>query len=162
MTVSEFAAKLKLEYFCYDAAPNKIDGKTPFKYTVVIKYKGKEFSTVYTCGAAWVDSYNGRPLPYNELREKVKDARWAPYKIKNLKPRQPKISDVLYSLVMDSLSFEQNPAWENFAHEFGMDTDSRKHYATFEACGKIWGELKTLFGPHFSDFLKCEEDDANG
>ena len=59
--------------------------------------------------------------------------------------REPEPIEVIYSLLCDgqagSLSFE------DFCSDFGYDTDSRRAYATWEACGVNAGKLRVLFAP---------------
>lgn len=47
----------------------------------------------------------------------------------------PTTHDVLDCVLSDALAGEQS--FEDFAHDFGYDTDSREAYATWEVCGKL-------------------------
>lgn len=57
--------------------------------------------------------------------------------------RAPELVEVVYSLLCDyqagSMSFE------DFCGDYGYDTDSRKAFATWEACGVNAGKLGKLF-----------------
>lgn len=56
----------------------------------------------------------------------------------------PSVGEVLYALASDAGYAHES--FEDFAHEFGYDTDSRKAYATWEACQHIADQLSNLFG----------------
>lgn len=55
----------------------------------------------------------------------------------------PKIADVLNCIALDASGIEGN-GFENWCGEYGCDTDSRKAYATFEACQKSARDLRSL------------------
>ena len=54
----------------------------------------------------------------------------------------PKIDDVLYALVMDSVALDQT--FEDWCADYGYDTDSRKAFATYEACCANGKKLKQI------------------
>ncbi len=61
------------------------------------------------------------------------------------KKLQPKISDVLYSLAMDA-SVLDSGSFEDWAVEFGYETDSRKAEAIYHACLDIALKLRNGLG----------------
>lgn len=55
----------------------------------------------------------------------------------------PHPADVLYSIIMDSSAVGQS--FESWCGDMGMDTDSRKAYATYEACQQNADKLARVF-----------------
>lgn len=63
----------------------------------------------------------------------------------------PTLVEVLDSLASDASSADQK--FEQWAADYGYDTDSRKAFATYNACRRIARNLKALLGPHAFDTL---------
>lgn len=57
-------------------------------------------------------------------------------------PTKPKIDDVLYSLVMDSMALGEH--FEDWCDNFGYDSDSKKAFSIYEDCIKNAKKLKAL------------------
>jgi hypothetical protein len=68
----------------------------------------------------------------------------------------PKRRDLLSCLALDATSGDQS--FEDFCSDFGYDTDSRKAYATWEACRESGEKLRDVFGTAFEDFCATEWD----
>lgn len=60
--------------------------------------------------------------------------------------REPELDDVLDSLASDSASYLNARGFEDWAGEYGYDTDSRKAERTFSAVGKQVADLRRLLG----------------
>lgn len=58
---------------------------------------------------------------------------------------EPTIEVVASCLLRDTDSFDSCMDFEDWSATFGYDTDSRKAYATWEACGKIATQIKEMF-----------------
>ena len=56
----------------------------------------------------------------------------------------PKIDDVLYALIMDAEALDYT--FEDWCSNCGYDTDSRKAFATYEACKANGEKLKRIVG----------------
>ena len=56
----------------------------------------------------------------------------------------PQLVDVLHSLVMDAALVWHGQTFEDFCSETGLDTDSRKAEASYNACIGEWELLQTL------------------
>lgn len=65
--------------------------------------------------------------------------------IKGAKPILPEARDVIYSLVMDAHVLDAS-TFEEWASEYGYDTDSRKAEATYRACLDIALKLRNGIG----------------
>lgn len=61
------------------------------------------------------------------------------------KPIPPTAASVLYCLISDAGAIDQS--FDDWAGDFGMDTDSRKALATYEACCDTGRELRRIFTP---------------
>lgn len=71
-------------------------------------------------------------------------------------PKNPELADLLNSLQSDCAGGDQS--FEEFCGDFGYDTDSRKAYATWEACTQIRGRMRSLLRQHYNLFLECTEE----
>lgn len=71
--------------------------------------------------------------------------------------REPKLKEVIYALLSDSQAGSMS--FENFCSEFGHDTDFRRAYATWEACGVSAEKLGKLFSP--DEIEQLEEEFIN-
>lgn len=58
--------------------------------------------------------------------------------------RTPELSDILDAISSDALAGEYD--FEAYCDEFGLDADSRRAYATWEACQKMRADLLTFLG----------------
>ena len=57
----------------------------------------------------------------------------------------PKPADVLHSLLLDGEAFFDGLTFEDWADNFGYDTDSRKAEAMYRACDEIGRKLARMF-----------------
>lgn len=64
-------------------------------------------------------------------------------KVRLAKPRAPHPAGVLHSLILDSSAADQS--FESWCGDFGYDTDSRKAFATYEACQQNADKLRGFF-----------------
>lgn len=67
----------------------------------------------------------------------------------------PKVHDALCNLQADARFGDMS--FEDFCDEFGESSDSRKAYATWEACRDACFAMRKLFGAEFDAFMSCEE-----
>lgn len=72
-----------------------------------------------------------------------------------LRGRMPDRNDVLESLVSDARLGDET--FEDFCADLGLNTDSRKAYATWEACRATGNGLRWLFGPDFDRITEAVE-----
>jgi hypothetical protein len=69
-------------------------------------------------------------------------------------PTAPK---VMACLASDARGTEE-VAFEEWASDFGYDTDSRKAEATFHACQEAAQDLRRFLGKRYAELLQCEEE----
>lgn len=67
---------------------------------------------------------------------------------------KPTIEDILNSLIMDTINIPSS--FEDWASEFGYDTDSRKAEQIYNACLKEDKDLKYILGNKHSQLMECE------
>ena len=66
----------------------------------------------------------------------------------------PKLTGVLDCLASDAASYENATSFEDWANEFGYDTDSRKAEKTYRAIKRQAEQLKRTIGPEaYQDLL---------
>ncbi len=70
--------------------------------------------------------------------------------------KEPTAHDVLVGLFLDADGAEYD--FEDWANEFGLDPDSRKAYATWEACKVIAADLRELFGFDYDEAREAFQD----
>jgi len=79
---------------------------------------------------------------------------------KNGNPVKPELSDILETLAMDCMAGE-HLLFEDFAHEYGYDSDSRKAEKIWRQCQEARGKLMKFFDEHFEVFLTCRDNEVN-
>ena len=71
--------------------------------------------------------------------------------------RQPDLKEVIYALLSDG--YAGSLSFEDFCSDFGYDTDSRKAFATWEACKESGEKLGKLFSGVEIEHLELEFTD---
>jgi hypothetical protein len=64
----------------------------------------------------------------------------------NTEPEPPTLGEVLDCLASDAASVDNARSFEDWASDFGYDTDSRKAKRTYKTCEKQAAKLKALLG----------------
>jgi hypothetical protein len=72
--------------------------------------------------------------------------------------KEPSVDDVLSSLVMDAKTSEYTTSFEDFAHEFGYDADSRKAEKTYKDVMRTGKKVINFLGDDYESFQKKYED----
>ena len=71
---------------------------------------------------------------------------------------EPTAADVLSCLASDASSIDNASSFEDWAADFGYDTDSRKAERTFKACERQAAKLRAfLDASDYQTLLTCEE-----
>lgn len=144
-----------------DRAPEEWDEQASH-FRVTLTKDGRSMSAQYSMGSGHLAAYireriKGKILPWH-INER--DAERALHRVVSVHDKQvynelvqrygngfaPKAESVLDSLAMDASSYENARNFEDFAAEFGYDTDSRKAEAMYRACGDTAKELRHLLG----------------
>jgi hypothetical protein len=73
--------------------------------------------------------------------------------------RQPGAREVLSSLLSDTASTENNASFEEWAGDYGYDTDSRKAERTYKQVVRQAERLRTFLGAKYDAYLWETEQD---
>lgn len=122
------------------------------KWRVMLRRNSAELITDYSTGIGHLQGYRQGDSSLSHsaaIREACKTgnsnsshfARMAGYRIKAI---PPKLADVLHCLLLDSSVLDAG-CFENWAAEFGYDTDSRQAEATYRQCIDIALRLRQLY-----------------
>lgn len=147
--MSEVADRLNLGFSFVSAGPNKVDGKTPFKYVVTLSIGTLTFSTDYGMGAGRV-SFGNREIDFYEMQELKRKGYY------KFTPTPPKLFGVLESLQCDCRCIADAPLWDDFASNLGLNVDSIKEKKIYDKCVEIHLQLRKFFGKEFPNFLAAE------
>lgn len=71
---------------------------------------------------------------------------------------EPTATEVLECLVMDARGLEYTPDFEDWAGDYGYDTDSRQAEKVYKAVNWQTLKLKRFLGGYFDEALKTEEE----
>lgn len=72
--------------------------------------------------------------------------------------REPELSDVMPCLFADASGYERSNGFEDWAQEYGYDTDSRAAERTYRAVEKQSMALRELLGDNFGLYAKQYEE----
>jgi hypothetical protein len=116
-------------------------------WRITISKDGKFLTTDYMQGIGHAPFYNeNNSLKQREMAGQASEKGLGLQKKKSsfyVKLLKPSLTDVLYSLVMDSDVFNYDD-FEDWAECFGYDSDSISHKEIYEACLHIGKQFKKL------------------
>ncbi len=69
---------------------------------------------------------------------------------------EPTAADVLSCLVSDTTGVDNAIDFDDWCHEFGYDTDSRKAEKTYKQCKFMASKVHNFLPDDFEDFAKAE------
>lgn len=118
------------------------------KYRVTINYNGvKVIETDYSMGIGHIPNFKLGFISmdtWDDLKQIFLTGKViGPLRTPG-KPIEPDMNDVLYCLLMDGRAI--NSTFEDWAIEYGYDTDSRKAEAVYQACIEIGLTLQRHLG----------------
>jgi hypothetical protein len=76
-----------------------------------------------------------------------------------LQGNEPKPAEVMDALLSDAVSYDGVASFEEWATEYGYDTDSRRAEGMYRACGETSRRLRTYLGTDVFDALVNAERD---
>lgn len=106
------------------------EGWEHYAWTVRLHYQGRSMESPWRAGIAHVTKTRRVHYPGEHL----------------LKPTEPTAADLLESLMLDASSYENAGSFEEWATDYGMDTDSRKAAEVYDTCGRLARDLARLLG----------------
>lgn len=159
-TIDRLGLTTTSQFVPFSASRNAAEKFPSLNWKVTLLCNGREvLTTDYMAGSAHAPSYK-QTLGRDPQEKRDRDSRvaWecengrpAP-KFGNLRNRaigpatiEPKASDVIYSLVMDSDVLDSG-GFESWASDHGFDADSRKAEAIYRACLDIALKLRAAIG----------------
>ena len=80
----------------------------------------------------------------------------SPYNMGSAHDKPPSAQDVIWALALDAQAGTNT--FEEFAGDFGYDTDSRSAFATWEQCRDIELRLRRMFGEKFDALLEWSNE----
>ena len=132
---------------------------TSIRFDCVLTRNGREvWSGPYNLGVGHlkaitdIERANGK-LPRNAAPTQAQLAALTCYAA--AERLQPKLADVLHSLLSDGSAFFDGLTFEDWASDFGYDTDSRKAEAMFRECDAIGRKLARAFKPEELESLRA-------
>lgn len=132
-TLKNMGLSCTFEFVPFSSSRNKDNKQPSLNYQVMCLYNGKLFlTTEYTMGCAHVPGYrqNDRSIDRTNM---IREACERGYILFPRRTILPNIADVYYSIVMDSDVLDYGN-FENWAAEFGYDSDSIKAEKLYRMC----------------------------
>lgn len=128
-----------------------------YQWRITLTFEGRSWSTNFYMGLGnAVTERFGRGIPATgEMLRAASGKHTLGYA--HVSPRTPTAPEVLQSLQHDCASAE-HLLFEDFAAEYGYDTDSRAAEAIWRQCIEIKGQLQKLFRGDFETFTACTEE----
>ena len=154
---------LEAKFVPFSQSRNKAEKHRSLNWTVTVKRNGRDvLSTDYSAGIAHCPSYDKKPpaawdrparmwpgmVAEFETESGFQAApftAWGGLRANKAKPILPDAVDVFYSLTMDSGVLDAG-SFEDWASEYGYDSDSRQAEKTYRACLDIALKLRAAIG----------------
>lgn len=131
-------------------------------WSVILEFEGCQFVVDYWMGSGHVEFHrypragggrvtrDGHPVVFNHF---------GPGKDAYTTPKPPEVRDVLNSLSLDCSIGDQS--FDDFCADLGYDTDSRKAYASWEACREQMFDIQRwLGGPSYHIFVNTDWEET--
>lgn len=155
--ILDCAAELNLsitsEFVPWSKSRSKDEEFSSLNWIVTLQKSGEKiWEGDYSSGVAHCPSYPGYLFKLTENQKTAID--WEcengremvnTYSKVGGRKLEPDLADVLYSLASDMAAIDYR-SFEDWANEFGYDTDSRKAEKTYQACLKIALALRNSVG----------------
>lgn len=175
-TLESLKLTVESRFVPFSQSRNKAEKHKSLNWIVTVKRNGRDvLSTDYSAGVAHCPSYGvkvsphwNRPAKY--WRDEIVDfetesgfkargfTSWGGFTADKTKPIKPDPVDVLYSLTMDSGVLDY-AGFEDWASEYGYDTDSRQAENVYHACLEIALKLRADIGEAGLETLKTAYQD---
>jgi hypothetical protein len=155
----------------FDQSRNVNEKWRSLNWKVTVKRNGRDvLTTDYSAGIAHCPSYSKKaPAAWDRPARMWPDlvakfetetgfqaqpyTTWGGFRADKTKPIKPDTVDVLHSLTLDSSVLDAG-GFEDWADEFGYDTDSRSAEATYRACLELALKLRAALGDSGVNLLR--------
>lgn len=133
-----------------NAKPIKSPSDLSLNWRITLSKGHVSLTTDYSAGIGHIPGYKYQSrltvAEFDAIKFTCESGKYVAAKLHPAKKIQPPpLADILYSLVQDA-SVLDSGGFENWASDYGYDTDSRKAEAMYQACLKIALELRALLG----------------
>lgn len=161
--IAQLGLTVTAKFVPFSQSRNKDEKHKSLNWIVTIQRNGRDvLTTDYMAGAGHCPSYGKKPPAawdrpdrfWPELVAKFETesgfqtrpyTTWGGFSADKAKPIMPDAVDVLYSLTSDSSVLDAG-GFEEWASEFGYDTDSRHAESIYRACLEIALKLRAAIG----------------
>lgn len=150
--------------FDFDKLPVKIDfvGKVDekewphFLWNVTISHKNGFWTFPFKCGIGHIEKKPGAiPMPNPPYKKGT--VAYAQWEANSTRPKKPKTSDVMYSILSDIQAADSS--FNNWCTEFGYDNDSMRAFKIYQTCCEYAVQVRKCFTPEqIRDMQKALED----
>jgi hypothetical protein len=156
-TAKELGLTMETVFVPFSQSRNKGEKHQSLNWSVTIKRNGRDIlPTDYSAGCAHCPAYKNPDKPARDYMiqfecehgTKAQGVRWSstPEAYGSRRDKiEPDFCDVLYSLSMDSDVIDAS-GFEEWASNFGYETDSRKAESIYRACLDIALKLRAALG----------------
>lgn len=147
------------EFISFSQSRNKAEKSPSLNWLVTLRNGDRDIiTTAYSAGCAHCPAYNlsvrecggqNSMMRHEAIRMECENGKaiqmYGETPRLTTKPILPDLADVLYSLSMDADVLDSG-SFENWASEFGYDTDSRKAESIYRACLDIALKMRAALG----------------
>ena len=138
--LSDMGLSRALKFVPFSQSRNATEKHPSLNWKVTLQHKGRDIlSTDYMQGCAHCRAY--KQGDNTVRRDQMVRAECET----GINAKTPDLRDIMYSLVMDSDVIDY-PSFEEWASNFGYETDSRKAEAIYRACLDIALKLRAALG----------------
>jgi hypothetical protein len=159
-TIQEFLAKYPVKVTLVEVPENPTMDNSlndMINYHVTLQHEDRAMSLYFSTGLGWVETLTGKSAQGVTYRKRDKlflvrrgstlyDANADRSVVSRYRIRKPTAADILDCLASDCSGIDNARGFEDWASDYGYDTDSRKALATYEQCVKQAAELQRLLG----------------
>lgn len=123
--------------------------ETHVGWSMAIEYEGRKLETPFYQSAS---NFYGK-MPYMNSAIDVRN-----WERKHARP-MPTLEDVLSCLLMDASSYDDSRNFEDWASDYGYDTDSRTAERAYQTIAEQSKQLRHLLGnDRYNEYMNAEND----
>jgi hypothetical protein len=175
-TLDSLGLTIESVFVPFSKSRNKGQDRKSLNWSITVKRNGRDvLTTDYSAGVAHCPAYNRKvPAAWNRparmWRPLACEAEcengyalgiftsWGGFNHDKKKPILPDPVDVFHNLTMDS-SVLDSGGFEDWAADYGYDTDSRRAVSTYRACLEIALKFRAAIGETGMEALKTAFED---
>lgn len=146
--IADLGLSVDAAFVPFSRSRNKDEKHKSLNWRITLKRKGRDvLTTDYSAGIAHCPSYGPKAWHKSDAETECEtgNTHRAPGGIGSKKPILPDPISVIWSLVADASVLDAG-GFENWAADYGYDTDSRSAEKTYQACLDIALKLRCAIG----------------